>query len=95
MYTFKLSKLVTFEPLEIQRSNIPLLKALMSVINAVGAQRCGCMSTFCHTPLKIAVLLHKTANTSHSFSETVCNKRPHMYILQVCNYILSRFLSLF
>ena len=51
--------LVTFEPLEIEQSYIPLLKALMCGINAVGAQGCGCMFTFCHAPLKIAVLLHK------------------------------------
>ena len=51
--------LVTFEPLEVEQSYIPLLKALMCGINAVGAQGCGCMFTFCHTPLKIAVLLHK------------------------------------
>ena len=31
----------------------------MCGINAVGAQGCGCMSTFYHAPLKIAVLLHK------------------------------------
>ena len=73
-YTVFLSKsdfsfallLVTFEPLKIQQSNIPLLKALMCGINAVGAQGCGCMSTclatFCHAPKKIAVLLHKTEN---------------------------------
>ena len=51
--------LVTFEPLEIEQSCVPLLKALMCGINAAGAQGCGCMFTFCHTPLKIAVLLHK------------------------------------
>ena len=69
-YTIFLSKsdfsfallLVTFEPLEIQQSNIPLLKALMCGNNAVEAQGCGYMSTFCHPPQKIAVLLHKTAN---------------------------------
>ena len=54
--------LVTFEPLEIQQSNIPLLKALKFGINAVGAQRCSCLFTFCHAPLKIALLLHKMAN---------------------------------
>merc|ERR1712218_545603 len=53
--------LVTFEPLEIQQSHIPLLKALMCGINAVGAQGCGCMVTFCHTCLKMAILLHKEA----------------------------------
>ena len=61
--------LVTFEPLEIQQSNIPLLKALKCGINAVGAQGCSCMSTFCHTPLKIALLLHKIANSPYSFLE--------------------------
>ena len=53
--------LVTFEPLEIQQSNIPLLKALKCGIKAVGAQGCSCMSTFCHAPWKIALLLHKMA----------------------------------
>ena len=43
----------------------------MCGINAVGAQGCGCISTFYYAPLKIAVLLHKTANASHSFSGTV------------------------
>ena len=47
------------------------MKALKCGINAVGGQGCGCMSTFCHAPLKIAVLLHKTAKASHSFSGTV------------------------
>ena len=54
--------LISFEPLEIQQSNISLLKALMCVINAVEVQGCSCMSTFCHAPLKIALLLHKMAN---------------------------------
>ena len=43
----------------------------MCGINAVGARGCDCISTFFHAPLKIAVLLHKTANDSHSFSGTV------------------------
>ena len=63
--------LVTFEPLDIQQSYIPLLKALMCGINAVGAQGSGCMFTFCHAPLKIALLLHKMANGPYSFSEAV------------------------
>ena len=53
--------LVTFEPLEVEQSYIPLLKALMCGINAVGAQGCGCMFTFCHAYLKMGVLLHKMA----------------------------------
>ena len=65
--------LVTFEPLDIQQSYIPLLKALMCGINAVGAQGSGCMFTLCHAPLKMAVLLHKTEKVWDSFSETVCN----------------------
>ena len=63
--------LVTFEPLDIQQSYIPLLKALMCGINAVGAQGSGCMFTFCHAPLKTALLLHKMAKVPYSFSETV------------------------
>ena len=53
--------LVTFEPLEVEQSYIPLLKALICGINVVGAQGCSCMSTFCHAPLNIALLLHKMA----------------------------------
>ena len=67
VYTILLSKsdfsftllLVTFELLEVEQSYIPLLKALMCGINAAGAQRCGCMFTFCHAYLKMGVLLHK------------------------------------
>ena len=54
--------LVTFEPLEIEQSYIPLLKALMCGINTVGAQGSGCMFTLCHAPLKMALLLHKMAS---------------------------------
>ena len=39
--------LVTFELLEVEQSYTPLLKALVSGINAVGAQGGGCMLTFC------------------------------------------------
>ena len=83
MKTSKLCRLVTFEPLEIEKSNIPLLKGLMCGINAVEAQGCGCMSTFCHAPLKIAVLLHKTANASHSFSGTVLVMKNFGYFFSV------------
>ena len=58
--------LVTFEPLEVKQSYIPLLKALICGINVVGAQGCSCMFTFCLTPLKIALLLHKMANGPYS-----------------------------
>ena len=54
--------LVTFEPLEVEQSYIPLLKALIYGVNVEGAQGCSCMSTFCHAPLKIALLLQKMAN---------------------------------
>ena len=67
--------LVTFEPLEVEQSYIPLLKALICGINVVGAQGCSCMSTFCHAPLKIALLLHKMANGPYSLSETVYTVR--------------------
>ena len=43
----------------------------MCGINAVGAQGSGCTFTLCHTPLKMAVLLHKTEKVWDSFSETV------------------------
>ena len=52
--------LVTFVLLEVEQSYIPLLKALVSGINAVGAQGCGCMFRLCHTSLKMGLLLHKT-----------------------------------
>ena len=52
--------LITFEPLDLEQSYIPHLKALMCGINAIGAQGDGCTFTLCHAPLKMAVLLHKT-----------------------------------
>ena len=75
IYTILLSKsdfsfallLVTFELLEVEQSYIPLMKALMCGINAVEAQGCGCMFTFCHAYLKMGVLLHKMA--------IVCNQK--------------------
>ena len=69
-YSFVLL-LVTFEPLEVEQSYVPLLKALMCGINALGPQGCSCMSTFCHALQKIALLLHKMANGPYSFLETV------------------------
>ena len=63
--------LVTFEPLEIQQCNIPLLKALQCGIKAVGAQGCRSMSTFCHAPRKIALLLHKMAIVCNQMSLAV------------------------
>ena len=69
--------LVTFEPLDIQQCYIPLLKALMCGINAVGAQGSGCIFTLCHAPLKMAVLLHKTEKVWDSFSETVILGSTH------------------
>ena len=67
IYTILLSKsdfsyallLVTFV---VEQSYIPLLKALMCGIIAVGAQGCGCIFTFCHAYLKMGVLLHKMAS---------------------------------
>ena len=67
---------------------MPLLKALKCGINAVGAQGCGCMSTFCHAPLKIALLLHKMANeckqlvvaVHKSGNPYVCVLRPGLEI---------------
>ena len=69
LYTTFLSKsefsfallLVTFEPLEVEQSYIPHLKALMCGINAAEAQGCDCMFTFCHAYPKMGILLHKMA----------------------------------
>ena len=52
---------------------VPLLKALMCGINAVGAQGSGCMFTLCHAPLKMAVLLHKTGNVCRVMITAVYN----------------------
>ena len=79
-YTTLLSKsdfsyallLVTFEPLEVEQSYIPLLKALMCGIDAVEAQGCGCMFTFCHAYLKMGVLLHKMEIVHNQNFMTVC-----------------------
>ena len=79
IYTILLSKsyfsfvllLVTFELLEVEPSYIPLLKALMCGINAVGAQGSDFMFTLCHAPLKMGVLLHKMASVCKQALMTV------------------------
>ena len=75
IYTILLSKsdfsfallLVTFELLEVEQSYIPLLKALVSGINAVRAQGCRCMFRICHTFLKNVILLYSSLVTGVSF----------------------------
>ena len=64
--------LVTFEPLDIQQSYIPLLKALKCGINAVGAQGRGFSSLLCHAHLKMGVLLHKEASRRFIMILAVC-----------------------
>ena len=65
--------MVTFEPLEVEQSYIPLLKALVCGINVVGAQGCGCMLTFCHASPKMTILLHKEATVRFDLILAVCN----------------------
>ena len=73
--------LVTFELLEVEQSYIPLLKALMCGIDAVEAQGCGCMFTFCHAYLKMGVLLHKMAIVCKRRAMTVKPKNETNQIL--------------
>ena len=76
IYTILLSKsdfsfallLVTFEPLDIQQSYIPLLKALKCGINAQGHD---CSTLLCHAHLKMGVLLHKQATVCSLMSMAV------------------------
>ena len=82
IYTILLSKsdfsfallLVTFEIFEVEQSYIPLLKALMSGNNAVGAQGCGCLFRLCHTSLKMGLLLHKTEKVCRLMLSSVRSK---------------------
>ena len=88
IYTILLSKsdfsfallLVTFELLEVEQSYIPLLKALVSGINAVGAQGCGCMFRLCHTSLKMGLLLHKTEKVCRLMLSSVYTKEGFFLI---------------
>ena len=64
--------LVTFEPLDIQQSYIPRLKALKCGINAVVAQGRDCSSLLCHAHLKMGVLLHKQATVGFDLILAVC-----------------------
>ena len=57
----KLSRLVTFEPLKVEQSYIPLLKALMYGISASGAQGSDSTLSICHALLKNALLLSEIA----------------------------------
>ena len=69
--------LVTFEPLDIQQSYIPLLKALKCGINAVGAQGRGCGSLLCHAHLKMGALLHKQATVRFNLILAVYATHKH------------------
>ena len=88
IYTILLSKsdfsfallLVTFEPLDIQQSYIPLLKALKCGINAVGAQGRGFSSLLCHAHLKMGVLLHKEASRRFIMILAVYIQLPKMNV---------------
>ena len=51
--------------------------------NAVGAEGCSCMSTFCHAPLKIALLLHKMANELKHLSVTVDLIKLNCYLFNL------------
>ena len=57
----KLWRLVTFEPLKVEQSYIPLLKALMCGISASGAQGRDSTLSICPTFLKNALLLSEIA----------------------------------
>jgi hypothetical protein len=57
----KLWRLVTFEPLWVEQSYIPLLKGLMCGINASGAQGRDSTLSICHALLKNAILLSEIA----------------------------------
>ena len=57
----KLWRLVTFEPLKVEQSYIPLLKALMYGISASGAQGRDSTLSICHALLKNALLLSEIA----------------------------------
>ena len=70
----KLWRLVTFEPLKVEQSYIPLLKALMYGISASGAQGRDSTLSICHALLKNALLLSEIA------------KRP-TFIFGNCTYI--------
>ena len=78
----KLWRLVTFEPLKVEQSYIPLLKALMYGISASGAQGCDNTLSICHALLKNALLLSEIA------------KRP-TFIFGNCTYIFSIFKLIF
>ena len=96
IYTILLSKsdfsfallLVTFELLEVEQSYIPLLKALVSGINAVGAQGCGCMFTLCHTSLKMGLYFIKQKRyvdlCSCLYAESIKSGKRLFLSLELC-----------
>ena len=67
--------LITFEPLEQKQSYIPLLKVLMCDMNAWGAQWHGDIFILQYTPLKMVLLLHKTALVNFIMPTTVDRKK--------------------
>ena len=69
----KLWRLVTFEPLKVEQSYIPLLKALMYGISASGAQGRDSTLSICHALLKNALLLSEIAKRpTFIFGNCIC-----------------------
>ena len=58
-YTSKIWWLIAFEPLDINQSYVPHLKALVSGINASRSQWCGFIFILCYIYLKLTILLYK------------------------------------
>ena len=63
--------LISFEPGEQKQIHIPLLKVLMCVMNAQGAQWHGGIFILRYVSLKMADLHHKTAHVSFPMATTV------------------------
>ena len=70
-----LQRLVTFESLELEKSYIHHLKALMCGINASRGQGHGCRFTMCHASLKMALLLHKEGLVKTTVPITVYSEK--------------------
>ena len=70
-YPSKIWWLITFEPLKQKQSCISHMKVLVCGIHSYCTQWCGCILTFYYIYLKLALMLHKTANINFIMSTTV------------------------
>ena len=79
---FQLWRLAIFEPVRVQRHNVPHLKGLITFYLDFEAQGRGSTFIFCHSHLKKAILLHKMASVQFDLNTAVLSTENYFHKLK-------------